>query len=84
MWPAVVELLAIAAAISSIVAYSARRSSARHHREVDGKMAAKGNPNSRSPINPAQTETEEYSLAASQAAGGQRERESETFGGRSR
>jgi len=50
MWPAVVEVLATAAAISAIVAYSARRSSARHHPEVDEKTAGKGNPNFRSPI----------------------------------
>ena len=85
MWPATLELLAIAAAISAIVAYSAHSGVVRHHREVDGKMAAQGQANSPSAINAAEKGTDQPDIAAGhKAATGQRERESEAFSGRPR
>jgi len=85
MWPATLELLVIAAVISSIVAYSAWSSRARQHRESADKMAAKGQANSASTINAAQRGAEQPDMAAaSKAASSQRGTESEAFSGRSR
>jgi hypothetical protein len=52
MWPATIELLVIAAVISSIIAFSVH-SSAKRADENLKHASAQGHPNSESPINPA-------------------------------
>jgi hypothetical protein len=54
-----IELLTIAAVISSIVAYSSRSSRPKRH-EMGVDLAAQGQPNSRSRVNPAQSEAEKH------------------------
>jgi hypothetical protein len=53
MWPATIELLAIAAVIASIVAYSGR--SVAKSRQTGSNLAAQGRPNSESTANLAAT-----------------------------
>lgn len=87
MWPATLELLVLAAAISAIVAYSAHSGTARHSREVaDGKFSSQGEKNSIATIiTAAERGTDQPDMAVAQrAAAGQREGASEAFSGHSR